>query len=155
MVVCTSLCRKFPMHFDEDVMFKDKDSRALKKEFVDRFLNVTRIIDCVTCEKCRLWGKLQVSSKRLVVHQCYCWIKIFVYFELLPSSIILLEQGPQTFLSEGHTSCYTTFRGPDILRNVVVSGYVTFYQINAYFSTCYFFIMDKMSSRVVVWIPLY
>ena len=48
------------MHFDEGVMFRDKSSPHLKKEFAERFLNVTRIIDCVTCEKCRLWGKLQV-----------------------------------------------------------------------------------------------
>ena len=48
------------MHFDEDVMFKDENALSLRREFTQRFLNVTRIIDCVTCEKCRLWGKLQV-----------------------------------------------------------------------------------------------
>nr|XP_002126047.1 ERO1-like protein beta [Ciona intestinalis] len=56
------LTKKFPMHFDEGVMFQDKNSRGLKREFVQRFLNVTRIIDCVTCEKCRLWGKLQTQG---------------------------------------------------------------------------------------------
>ena len=25
-----------------------------------RFRNISRILDCVTCEKCRLWGKLQI-----------------------------------------------------------------------------------------------
>jgi len=30
----------------------------------------------------------------------------------------------QTSLSEGHISYYTTVRGPDILRNVIVSGHV-------------------------------
>nr|CAB3243635.1 ERO1-like protein beta [Phallusia mammillata] len=54
--------KNFPMHFDEGLMFKDKNAKLLKKEFVDRFLNVTRIIDCVTCEKCRLWGKLQTKG---------------------------------------------------------------------------------------------
>ena len=39
----------------------------------------------------------------------------------------------QTFLSEGHTSYYTTVRGPDMFRNVIVSGCVTFYQINKFF----------------------
>jgi len=38
--------------------------------------------------------------------------------------------GIQTFLSEGRVSFYATVRGPDILRNVIVLGYVTFYQIN-------------------------
>jgi len=40
-----------------------------------------------------------------------------------------LEHGLQTFLPEGHISYYTAVRGSDILRNVIVSGYVTFYQI--------------------------
>ena len=41
-----------------------------------------------------------------------------------------LVQGLQSFSSEGHMSLYTTVWGPDILRNVIVSGYVAFYQIN-------------------------
>lgn len=53
---------KFPMHFDEGMMFRDKNSQSLRKEFAERFLNVTRIIDCVTCDKCRLWGKLQTQG---------------------------------------------------------------------------------------------
>jgi len=50
-----------------------------------------------------------------------------------------LEQGLQTFLSEGHISCRTTIRGLDILRNVIVSGYITFYQINKCFVNILFF----------------
>jgi len=37
------------------------------------------------------------------------------------------------FCQEGHISNYTTVRGPDNLRNVSVSVYVTFYQINMFF----------------------
>jgi len=48
-------------------------------------------------------------------------------------SIHCLEQGSSNFLSEGHISYYTTVRGPDILRNVIVSGYDLFYQINKFF----------------------
>jgi len=44
--------------------------------------------------------------------------------------LLLQTRGLQTFSSEGHITYYTTFQGSDILRNVVVSGYVTFYQIN-------------------------
>jgi len=36
-------------------------------------------------------------------------------------------------LGEGQISCYTTARGQDISRDVIVSGYVTFYQINKIF----------------------
>jgi len=39
-------------------------------------------------------------------------------------------RGLQTFFSEGHISYSTTVRGPDILRNVIVSRYVAFHQIN-------------------------
>jgi heme-degrading monooxygenase HmoA len=28
--------------------------------FLARFRNISRILDCVSCEKCRLWGKLQI-----------------------------------------------------------------------------------------------
>jgi hypothetical protein len=32
---------------------------ALQDAFRDKFQNISRIMDCVGCEKCRLWGKLQ------------------------------------------------------------------------------------------------
>lgn len=32
---------------------------TLKQEFQHRFRNITKIMDCITCEKCRVWGKLQ------------------------------------------------------------------------------------------------
>jgi hypothetical protein len=34
----------------------------LKAEFRDHFYNITRIMDCVACDKCKLWGKLQVPK---------------------------------------------------------------------------------------------
>ena len=42
-------------------------------------------------------------------------------------------QGSTNFLSDGHISYYTTLRGLDILRNVIVSEYATFNQINKFF----------------------
>jgi ERO1-like protein beta len=32
---------------------------ALREAFRDKYRNISRIMDCVGCEKCRLWGKLQ------------------------------------------------------------------------------------------------
>jgi ERO1-like protein alpha len=32
---------------------------ALKDQFRDKFRNMSRILDCVGCERCRMWGKLQ------------------------------------------------------------------------------------------------
>ncbi|KAG8849349.1 hypothetical protein FRB96_000885 [Tulasnella sp. 330] len=35
---------------------------VLKEEFKVHFRNITRIMDCVGCDKCRLWGKIQTSG---------------------------------------------------------------------------------------------
>ena len=35
---------------------------GLKVEFRERFRNISRVMDCVGCDKCRLWGKLQTSG---------------------------------------------------------------------------------------------
>jgi ERO1-like protein beta len=50
--------------FDESRMFDPNDPtiRGLKAEFRQRFRNVSRIMDCVGCDKCRLWGKLQTGG---------------------------------------------------------------------------------------------
>lgn len=37
-------------------------AQILKTEFKSHFRNVSRIMDCVGCDKCRLWGKLQVTG---------------------------------------------------------------------------------------------
>ena len=56
-----NIVRSFPDHFDESAMFNG-GGENLKREFRDHFLNVSRVMDCVTCDKCRLWGKLQVTG---------------------------------------------------------------------------------------------
>ncbi|KAL9610204.1 MAG: hypothetical protein Q9167_005081 [Letrouitia subvulpina] len=48
-----------PKIFDESIMFQDTDAAGLKEDFRNRFRNVSRLMDCVGCDKCRLWGKLQ------------------------------------------------------------------------------------------------
>lgn len=44
--------------FDESDMFVS-DSRHRLPQFREKFHNISRIMNCVGCEKCRLWGKLQ------------------------------------------------------------------------------------------------
>lgn len=53
-----------PPTFDEASMFDqaNPESEFLRTEFRDRFRNVSRIMDCVGCDKCRLWGKLQTNG---------------------------------------------------------------------------------------------
>merc|ERR1719430_1595210 len=58
-----SLVQTFPDHFDETSMFTGgRQAEELKIEFREHFKNITRVIDCVGCDKCKLWGKLQVTG---------------------------------------------------------------------------------------------
>ena len=36
--------------------------QVLKEEFKQQFRNVSRIMDCIGCDKCRLWGKVQTTG---------------------------------------------------------------------------------------------
>jgi ERO1-like protein alpha len=56
-----NVIESFPSHFDESIMFNGA-SKKLKEEFREKFFNITRIMDCVGCDKCRLWGKLQTQG---------------------------------------------------------------------------------------------
>ena len=56
-----------PEIFDESVMFQgpphlESEGVTLKEDFRNRFRNVSRIMDCVGCDKCRLWGKVQTNG---------------------------------------------------------------------------------------------
>jgi hypothetical protein len=48
--------------FDETALFRGDNANILKEEFKDHFRNVSRIMDCVGCDKCRLWGKIQTTG---------------------------------------------------------------------------------------------
>lgn len=41
---------------------RDFDALQLKTVFREKFRNISKIMDCVGCDKCRLWGKLQVQG---------------------------------------------------------------------------------------------
>lgn len=56
--------RSFPLHFNETSLFAGDETEAakLKEDVRLAFLNISRIMDCVECFKCRLWGKLQTQG---------------------------------------------------------------------------------------------
>ncbi|XP_068821706.1 ERO1-like protein alpha isoform X11 [Capricornis sumatraensis] len=56
--------KSFPLHFDENSFFagNKKEANKLKEDFRLHFRNISRIMDCVGCLKCRLWGKLQTQG---------------------------------------------------------------------------------------------
>lgn len=53
-----------PQIFDESVMFQDNTLSGveLKEDFRHRFRNISKMMDCVGCDKCRLWGKVQTNG---------------------------------------------------------------------------------------------
>ncbi|KAG0143052.1 hypothetical protein CROQUDRAFT_135177 [Cronartium quercuum f. sp. fusiforme G11] len=57
-----NIAQAYPGTFDETSMFAGDQAKTLKEEFKMHFRNVSRIMDCVGCDKCRLWGKLQVTG---------------------------------------------------------------------------------------------
>ncbi|XGW22272.1 hypothetical protein V3C99_004916 [Haemonchus contortus] len=58
------IIRQFPDQFDEHELFTgvEAHARELREEFRSHFLNISRIMDCVGCDKCRLWGKVQIHG---------------------------------------------------------------------------------------------
>uniref|UniRef100_A0A7E4ZTY0 Endoplasmic oxidoreductin n=1 Tax=Panagrellus redivivus TaxID=6233 RepID=A0A7E4ZTY0_PANRE len=58
------IAKSFRDQFDETEMFTGIEShaRSLREEFRQHFFNVSRIMDCVECDKCRLWGKVQTHG---------------------------------------------------------------------------------------------
>ncbi|KAH9389660.1 oxidoreductase [Tyrophagus putrescentiae] len=52
----------FKWHFDENVLFTN-EPKPLAQQLAAHFHNITfNIMDCVSCDKCRLWGKVQTNG---------------------------------------------------------------------------------------------
>ncbi|KAK4852349.1 hypothetical protein QYF36_023173 [Acer negundo] len=51
-----------PLPFDEAKMWQGQSGPELKQQIQKQFRNISALMDCVGCEKCRLWGKLQVHG---------------------------------------------------------------------------------------------
>ncbi|KAI0103448.1 endoplasmic oxidoreductin [Daldinia grandis] len=62
VLAVTQSAASVPQIFDESLMFKNGEGPSLKEDFKNRFRNVSRVMDCVGCDKCRLWGKLQTAG---------------------------------------------------------------------------------------------
>lgn len=51
-----------PHIFNETLVFSTPEGLLLKEEFRNRFRKVSTLMDCVGCDRCRLWGKLQAAG---------------------------------------------------------------------------------------------
>ncbi|KAG0474023.1 hypothetical protein HPP92_015880 [Vanilla planifolia] len=49
-----------PVPFDEAKLWQGESDPELKHLIQKQFKNISAVMDCVGCEKCRLWGKLQI-----------------------------------------------------------------------------------------------
>eukprot|EP00253_Pinus_taeda_P019913 PITA_19913 len=49
-----------PIPFDEAKLWRGQNVHDLKRQIQLQFKNISALMDCVGCEKCRLWGKLQI-----------------------------------------------------------------------------------------------
>ena len=49
-----------PVPVDEKGLFQGSDGGRLREELRGHFGNISAVMDCVGCEKCKLWGKLQM-----------------------------------------------------------------------------------------------
>lgn len=54
--------KQFPEHFDEAKMFKTGESEELLGSFKDNFRSISLLMDCLGCERCKVWGKLQITG---------------------------------------------------------------------------------------------
>jgi ERO1-like protein alpha len=81
-----SVVRNFPDHFNESSMFAgNEQAEKLKYEFKQHFRNVSKIMDCVGCDKCKLWGKLQTQGLGTALKILFSG-KFDEHSELTPSS---------------------------------------------------------------------
>ncbi|KAK3270302.1 endoplasmic oxidoreductin-1 [Cymbomonas tetramitiformis] len=55
-----SLRATCPVPFDEAMMWRGDEGPQLKEQLREHFQNISAVMDCVGCEKCKLWGKLQM-----------------------------------------------------------------------------------------------
>lgn len=129
-----NLLRSFPDQFDETSMFNSGQELALKQEFRDHFRNISRVMDCVGCDKCKLWGKLQITGLGTA-------LKILFAYDT-PEMIKRKSQQQQDFvdISSSSSGAYSSLRlnssdaaGPDIFhlsRNEVVALFNAFGRIS-------------------------
>lgn len=72
----------------------------LKNEFREKFRNISKIMDCVGCDKCRLWGKLQIQG--------------------MGTALKILFSGDFVYENETNTFVYKTDGTPFILKRTEI-----------------------------------
>ena len=63
-----------PLPFDEAQLWQGEDAAELRKQLQASFHNITAVMDCVGCEKCKLWGKLQLLGAPQSASRALLWL---------------------------------------------------------------------------------
>ncbi|XP_056442703.1 ERO1-like protein beta isoform X1 [Gadus chalcogrammus] len=113
--------RAFPMHFDESSMFAGKklEAKILKEEFRLHFKNISRIMDCVGCSKCRLWGKLQTQGLGTALKILFSEKEIQSLTENSPSSAFQLTRQEIVALLNGFGRLSTSIHQLHVFRSLL------------------------------------
>lgn len=53
--------------FNETALFKDHNRKMMLSEIQEKFYNISRIFDCISCDKCKLNGKIQIKGLGLAM----------------------------------------------------------------------------------------
>jgi len=54
----------FPSHFNESEFFQSEslENMEILNLYKQNFMEISEIMDCLSCERCKVWGKLQVTG---------------------------------------------------------------------------------------------
>jgi hypothetical protein len=83
----------FANYFNEDHLFQN-ENQLLKIEFKEHFRNISRIMDCVGCDKCKLWGKLQVQALGMKSNRMCFFVHCLTDFRSGTALKILFSEHP-------------------------------------------------------------
>lgn len=96
--------------FDERKMFQSPESRLLKKELKKRFYKISQLVNCVGCDRCRLWAKIQITGYGTAL------------------KLVFEENPTEKFASKRKT--FTTARDTGLTKSEVASLVNTFNKIS-------------------------
>lgn len=90
----------WPLSFDQEHAFasassadhaeRDAERNALLATFRGKLYNISRIMDCVGCQRCRLWGKLQVMGYGVALRLLYAPDRELVLQSLQRNHVVAL-----------------------------------------------------------------
>jgi len=52
----------FPHHLDESSLFGEGEGEELLQGYRENFKKISQLMNCLGCERCKVWGKLQVTG---------------------------------------------------------------------------------------------